>query len=331
MKVLLYSAKSYDKEYFSASNAHYKHELRFVDDALTLETVDLVQDAPVVCVFVNDDLSQPVLSRLSRAGVKLIALRCAGFNNVDIQAACDLGIKVVHVPAYSPNAVAEHAVTLMLALNRKIIQANERVRKGNFSLEGLLGFDFSGRTLGVVGTGKIGSIVARIMIAMGMDVLAYDISENPACKEMGVVYVSLDKLLQQSDVISLHCPLTEHTRHLINAERINRMKPGVMLINTSRGAVIDSCALIEGLETGQIGYLGMDVYEHEQHLFFRDLSCAGIHDDTFKTLLNYQNVLITAHQAFFTSDALENIANTSLQNISQFERGIKLDNEVQVA
>jgi len=328
MNVLFYSAQDYDKEFFLSLNKHNKHKLRFIENVLTKETVELIHGETAVCVFVNDVVDSAVLHKLFMAGVKLIALRCAGYNNVDIATAKKTGITVVRVPAYSPNAVAEHAVTLMLALNRKIIEANARVQKNNFSLQGLLGFDFSGRTLGIIGTGKIGVIVAKIMQAMGMNVLAYDLFPNAECETNGIVYTSLENLLEKSDVISLHCPLTKGTNHIINEHAIEKMKSGVMLINTSRGGVLDTCAVIEGIKTNKIAYLGMDVYEHESGLFFKDLSCVGINDNVFEQLQNMPNVLITAHQAFFTSDALTNIADTTLKSFTQFEEGGVLENEV---
>ncbi|MDH5712052.1 MAG: 2-hydroxyacid dehydrogenase, partial [Gammaproteobacteria bacterium] len=257
-------------------------------------------------------------------GIKIIALRCAGFNNVDTDAAHKLNITVVRVPAYSPNAVAEHTVGLMLSLNRKIHRAYNRVRDSNFALDGLLGFDFSGRTIGIVGTGRIGSIVARIMSAMGMDVLAFDPVKNIECEKIGVNYVGFDELLTRSDVISLHCPLTDETKHIIDSAALGKMKNGAMLINTSRGAVLDTCAVIEGLKSKKIAYLGLDVYEQESELFFKDLSCEIIEDDVFQRLLTFPNVLITAHQGFFTSDALTNIADTTLENIMRFEEGLDI-------
>jgi len=328
MNVLFYSAKVYDREFFLSSSKKNQHKLRFVEDSLTGETVKLLHGETAVCVFVNDVVNGEVLHDLFSAGVKLIALRCAGYNNVDIITAKKLGIKFVRVPAYSPNAVAEHAVALMLALNRRIVQANMRVRKNNFSLQGLLGFDFSGRTLGIIGTGKIGAIVARIMQAMGMNVLAYDLYPNAECKANGVVYTSLENIFKKSDVISLHCPLTKDTNHIINERAIEKMKLGVMLINTSRGGVLDTCAVIEGIKKNKIAYLGMDVYEHESELFFKDLSCVGISDNVFEQLQNLPNVLITAHQAFFTSDALTRIADTTLESFTQFEEGSVLENEI---
>ncbi|GMR07401.1 MAG: 2-hydroxyacid dehydrogenase [Gammaproteobacteria bacterium] len=328
MKVIFFSTKHYDEECFSSSNEYYCHDLRFVEARLSPDTVSLLAGEPAICVFVNDTLDRQVLSKLSDAGVRLIALRCAGYNNVDIKAARELGLTVVRVPAYSPYAVAEHTVCLMLSLGRKVHRAYYRVRDGNFSLDGLLGFDFCGRTLGIVGSGRIGSVVARIMSAMGMKVLAHDPFHDPDCENIGVSYVDMDHLLAESDVISLHCPLTPETNHLIDESALEKMKKGVMLINTSRGAILDTCAVINGLKTGKIGYLGLDVYEQESEIFFRDLSCEIIQDDVFERLLTFPNVLITTHQGFFTADALKSIADTTLENITQFEEGGDLLNEV---
>ncbi len=321
MNIIFFSTKPYDEEYFKSSNQNFTHTLRFVEAKLTIDTVNLIDDESTICVFVNDILDKAVLTKLADKGIKLIALRCAGFNNVDTDAAHKLNIAVIRVPAYSPNAVAEHTVGLMLSLNRKIHRAYNRVRDSNFALNGLLGFDFSGRTLGIIGTGRIGTIVARIMSAMGMTVLACDPVHNTECENLGVNYVELDELLTRSDVISLHCPLTEETKHIIDGPALDKIKPGVMLINTSRGATLDTCAVIEGLKSKKIAYLGLDVYEQESELFFKDLSCEIIEDDVFERLLTFPNVLITAHQGFFTSDALTNIADTTLDNITRFEQG----------
>ncbi|NOX08662.1 MAG: 2-hydroxyacid dehydrogenase [Gammaproteobacteria bacterium] len=331
MKIIFFSSKRYDEEYFSLLNKNYNHDIRFVEAKLTCDTINLINGESVVCAFVNDVLDRNVLSLLSELNVKLIALRCAGFNNVDVSAANDLSIKVVRVPAYSPSAVAEHAVCLMLSLNRKIYRSYNRVREGNFSLDGLLGFDFSGKTIGIVGTGKIGSIVARIMSAMGMNVLAYDPLHNHECINMGVNYVGIEELFMASDVISLHCPLTAETKYLVDESALDKMKTGVMLINTSRGAILDACAVIEKLKSKKLGYLGLDVYEQESDLFFEDLSCEIIQDDIFERLLTFPNVLITAHQGFFTSNALENIADTTLNSIKQFEDGVVLSDDVLVS
>jgi len=331
MKIIFFSSKRYDEEYFIASNKSYNHDIRFVEARLTYDTVNMISGESVVCAFVNDVLDRNVLSLLAGLNVKLIALRCAGFNNVDVTAANESGIKVIRVPGYSPDAVAEHTVCLMLSLNRKIYRAYNRVREGNFSLDGLLGFDFSGKTIGIVGTGKIGSIVARIMNAMGMNVLAYDPVPNPECLELGVKYVKIDQLFKASDVISLHCPLNSETKHLVDKSALDKMKHGVMLINTSRGAILDASAVIKELKSKKIAYLGLDVYEQESELFFEDLSGEIIQDDVFERLLTFPNVLITSHQGFFTSNALENIADTTLKNIKQFADGFDLSDNVLVS
>lgn len=328
MNILFYSAKPYDEEFFNLSNQQFNHQLRFVESRLTADTTDLINSESTLCVFVNDTLDTDVLTKLKNAGVSLIALRCAGFNNVDLKAAAELGIKVVRVPSYSPNAVAEHTVCLMLALNRKIHRAYSRVREGNFSLDGLMGFDFAGRTAGIVGTGKIGAIVARILTAFEMKVIAYDPMVNPECEALGVRYVDRHELFSTSDVITMHCPLNSETTHMIDTPAVEIMKDNIMLINTSRGAVFDTCAIIEGLKSKKIGYLGIDVYEKESDLFFRNLSCDIIQDDVFERLLTFPNVLVTGHQGFFTSDALANIADTTLQSISDYENGLPLENEV---
>ncbi len=327
MEIIFYSAKRYDNEYFNLSNEKYQHKLRFVEDRLTPETVDLIKQESVVCAFVNDVLDQGVLSLLAQRSVKLVALRCAGFDNVDLNAAKKYNIKVIRVGSYSPNSVAEHALCLMLALNRKVYKSYNRVKDGNFSIDGLLGFDFSGKTIGIIGTGKIGLILSRITQAMGMRVIAYDLVKNPECEKLGVEYVDIDTVFTQSDVISLHCSLNKSTKHFIDASALNKMKDSVMLINTSRGAVIDTCAAVEALKSKKIGYLGMDVYENEQDLFFEDLSCQTIEDSVFNSLLSLPNVLITSHQGFFTKNALENIANTTLGNIQKFEQGVDLSDE----
>jgi D-lactate dehydrogenase len=282
-----------------------------------------------VCAFVNDDLHDPVLTALHASGVRLIALRSAGFNHVDVPKAFALGMTVARVPAYSPHAVAEHAVAMMLSLNRKMHRAHARVREGNFALDGLLGFDMHGRTVGIVGTGKIGAVVARILTGFGCRILAYDVAINRECTELGVHYRSLEELWAQSDIVSLHAPLTGDTRHMIDAAAIAQMKPGVMIVNTSRGALVDAAALIEGLKSGHVGYLGLDVYEEEEQLFFRDLSAQVIQDDVFARLLTFPNVLITAHQGFFTREALRAISETTLANVSAFERGARTGNELE--
>lgn len=321
MKVAVFSTKPYDREYLDRSNAAHGHELTFFDAHLGRETAILAAGHDAVCAFVNDVMDGEVLRQLAAGGTRLIALRSAGFNHVDLAVARDLGITVARVPAYSPYAVAEHAVGLILTLDRKFHRAYNRVREGNFSLHGLRGFDLHGRTVGTIGTGKIGAVFARIMLGFGCRVLAFDPVPSQECRDLGVEYVTLDELLRTSDIVSLHSPLNESTHHLIDAERLALMKRGVMLINTSRGALVDTRAVIEALKSGQIGYLGIDVYEEEEHLFFEDLSTQIIRDDVFMRLLTFPNVIVTAHQAFFTEEALLNIAGTTLANITAFERG----------
>ncbi|CAK9045551.1 D-lactate dehydrogenase (D-LDH) (Fermentative lactate dehydrogenase) [Durusdinium trenchii] len=331
MKTVVFSTKPYDRRFLEAAGQAFEHELRFLEPRLTLETVELAHGFEAVCVFVNDVLDAPVLQALARQGTSAIALRCAGFNNVDLAMARELGIRVVRVPAYSPHAVAEHTVCLVLALNRHIHRAYSRVRDGNFSLNGLLGFDLHGRTVGVIGTGEIGRVFASIMRGFGCRVLGYDKFPNEKSRELGVEYVELPTLFAESDIISLHCPLTPETHHLIDADSIGKMKKGVMIINTSRGAVIDTHAVIAGLKTGKIGHLGLDVYEEEADVFFEDLSNVVIPDDTLSRLLTFPNVLITGHQAFFTREALGCIAETTLQNLADLEKDGTCPNEVKPA
>ncbi|MFQ5638707.1 MAG: 2-hydroxyacid dehydrogenase [bacterium] len=321
MKVAVFSTKPYDRQFLEAANTDYGHDLTFFEPRLNHETSTLAAGYAAVCVFVNDELDASVLPELAREGTRLIALRCAGFNNVDLTAARELGLTVVRVPAYSPYAVAEHTVALILAVNRRIHRAYNRVREGNLALDGLLGFELHGRTVGVVGTGKIGTIVVKIMKSFGCHVLTYDLFPNRQCEQLGAHYVSCDKLFADSDIVTLHCPLTPETHHLIDARSLQQMKDGVMLINTSRGALIDAEAAIEALKTGKIGALGLDVYEEEADLFFEDLSNRVIQDDIFARLLTFPNVIITGHQAFFTQNALENISKITLRNISDFECG----------
>jgi D-lactate dehydrogenase len=328
MKVAFFSSKPYDRQSFEQVNASYGHELVFFEPRLTAETVSLATGFPAICVFINDTVDATVLRSLFQNGTRVIALRCAGFNNVDLKIAAELGMKVVRVPAYSPYAVAEHAAGLVLMLNRKLYRAYNRVREDNFALDGLLGFDLHGCTVGVVGTGKIGQCFAQIMQGFGCKLLGYDVRQNPACLELGLTYVELPELLATSDVISLHCPLFPSTHHMINADTIQQLKRGVMLINTSRGGLVDTKAVIEGLKSGQIGYFGTDVYEEEADLFFEDLSDQVIQDDTFQLLQSFSNVVITAHQAFFTRDALEAIAGTTLANLRDVEQGQPCANEV---
>ena len=327
MKTAVFSTKRYDREFLTAANAG-AHELHFFEAHLDGSTAPLAASFGAVCVFVNDTADAPVLAQLAAGGTRLIALRCAGFNNVDLAAAKQHGIGVVRVPAYSPHAVAEHTVGLILALNRHLHRAYNRVREGNFALDGLLGFDLHGRTVGLIGTGKIGAVFAKLMRGFDCEVLAMDPFQNPECLALGVRYVTLDELLARSDIISLHCPLTPENHHLINAAALARMKDGAMLINTSRGALVDTLAVIEALKSGKLGYLGLDVYEEEGDIFFEDLSSEIIRDDVFTRLLTFPNVLITGHQAFFTRNALEKIAATTIANISQFEASGRCENQV---
>lgn len=328
MKVAVFSTKTYDQEFLQAANKAPRQTLVFFEPRLTPATASLAAGFPAVCAFVNDQLDAPVLTALAQGGTRLIALRSAGFNHVDLAAAHRLGLTVVRVPAYSPHAVAEHTVGLILALNRKIHRAWARVREGNLSLEGLLGFDLNQRTVGIVGTGRIGLIVAKILTGFGCRLVAYDPFPNPAGTALGVRYVLLPELLAQADIVTLHCPLLPETHHLIDAKALAQVKPGVMVINTGRGALIDTRAVIQALKSGRIGSLGLDVYEEEADLFYEDLSNRVIQDDTFSRLLTFPNVLITGHQGFFTREALSHIAQTTLANVSAFERGEPLVNDV---
>ncbi len=318
MRIAVFSTQSYDRRFLDEANQEGRHQLVYLEPRLTLATVAAADGCDGVCVFVNDRLDAEVLGALARQGIRLVALRCAGFNNVDLQAAHAVGIAVARVPEYSPHAVAEHTLALILTLNRKIHRAYARVREGNFSLEGLLGFDLHGRTVGIVGTGRIGERVCAILAGFGCHVLASDPTPNPACTALGASYVSLPDLLGASDIITLHCPLTPQTRHLIDASAIKTLRRGAMLINTSRGAVIDTRAVIAALKTGVLGSLGLDVYEEEAGLFFRDWSDDVIQDDVFARLLTFPNVVITGHQAFFTEEALGAIAATTIENLSSF-------------
>lgn len=326
MKIAFFSTQSYDREYFTRYNSG--HELLFLEAPLNEQTVALAADCGVVCAFVNDALNAAVLKVLAEAGTRLVAMRSAGYNNVDLAAAAANQITVVRVPAYSPHAVAEHAVALILTLNRKTHKAYNRVREGNFSLEKLTGFDLYGKTVGVIGTGKIGQVFCDIMKGFGCRILAFDLIANKEMEAKGIEYLPLTRLLPQCDIVSLHCPLTDQTRHIINADTIGMMKPGAMLINTSRGALIDTRAVIHALKTGHIKYLGIDVYEQEEKLFFHNLSEEIIQDDDIMRLMSFPNVLITSHQGFFTDEALSQIAQITLQNINDFEAGKALVNKV---
>jgi len=321
MKSAVYSSKPYERPFLDAANDGPKHELVYLDATCSATTAGLARGCPAVSIFVGDDASAPVLKALHAGGARLLALRSAGFNHVDVAEADRLGLTVLRVPAYSPHAVAEHAVGLMLTLNRKFHRAFNRVREQNFALDGLMGFDMHGRTAGVVGTGKIGEVVCKILTGFGCHVLASDPVKNPGCEAMGVRYVSLPDLYAQSDIITLHCPLNPATKHLVNATALAAMKPGVMLINTSRGGVIDTRALIAALKKGHVGSVGLDVYEEEGDLFFKDLSERVIHDDVFVRLMSFPSVLITAHQGVFTHEASTAIAQTTIGNVTDFESG----------
>ena len=330
MKLAVYSTKQYDKKYLDNVNQRFGFEIEYFDFLLTERTAINADNCDAVCIFVNDDASRPVLEILHAQGVKTIALRCAGFNNVDLAAAAELGMKVVRVPAYSPEAVAEHTVGMMMTLNRRIHRAYQRTRDANFSLEGLIGFNMHGRTAGVVGTGKIGIATLRILKGFGMRLLAFDPYPNPQALDLGAEYVDIKTLFKESDVITLHCPLTADNHHLLDSAAFSQMKDGVMIINTSRGGLIDSQAAIEALKQQKIGSLGMDVYENERDLFFEDKSNDVIQDDVFRRLSACHNVLFTGHQAFLTAEALTAISETTLSNLQQLIKGEACSNEVSV-
>ncbi len=328
VKVAFFDTKSYDETSFNKTNADYGFDIHYYQEHLNLKTVPLAKGADVVCIFVNAECNAAVIDELEKYGVKLIALRCAGFNNVDLKAAKGR-IKVVRVPAYSPHAVAEYAVSLMLALNRKIFRAVNRTREGNFALKGLMGFDMYGKTAGIVGMGRIAKELIKILHGFGMRVMAYDLyPDQDFAKQYDVQLVSLDELYAQSDIISLHCPLTPETTFLINAQSIAKMKRGVMIINTGRGKLIHTEDLIEGLRTKQVGSAGLDVYEEEKNYFYEDRSDKIIDDDVLARLLMMPNVVLTSHQAFFTAEAMHNIALTTLESIKEFSEGKELTNEV---
>lgn len=327
MRVAVFSARSYDREYLTSANAS-RHELHFFEPHLNEQTAALAAGFSAVCIFVNDHADANTIAKLAAEGIRLIALRCAGYNNVDLKAATAHQLTIVRVPGYSPYAVAEHTIGLILALNRKLHRAYNRVREGNFALDGLLGFDLHGKRVGIIGTGKIGTVVAKMLIGFGCEVLAFDPVENDECSAVGVRYVKLDELLATADIITLHCPLTPENKHMINAQALERMRDGVMLINTSRGALIDTLAVIEALKSGKIAHLGLDVYEEEEEIFFEDRSGLVIPDDVFARLLTFPNVIITGHQAFFTREAMENIAVTTIDNITKFEDDQKLKNQL---
>ncbi len=329
MKIVMFGTQPYDRESFERIRAEYGFEFTYHRSHLNAANAVLAQGADAVCIFVNDTADAQTVGLLSRQGVRLIALRCAGFNNVDLRAAARCGIPVVRVPAYSPHAVAEHATALMLALNRKVHRAYWRTRDGNFTLHGLLGFDMYGKTAGIVGTGKIARELIRILQGFGMRIAAYDIRPDARyAAEAGIEYLSLDELYGRSDIISLHCPLTPETRYLIDGGAIGRMKPGVIIINTGRGQLIRTEALIEGLKEKKIGAAGLDVYEEEAAYFYEDTSDRIMDDDVLARLLSFNNVIVTSHQGFFTHEALDNIARTTMRNIKEFSDGLPLSNEV---
>lgn len=330
MKIAVFSTKPYWRSSLSRANEPHGHALMFTKVGLDATTAVLANGFGAVCIFVNDQAGADTLRMLHEGGTRLIALRCAGFNNVDLKAADELGLTVVRVPRYSPYAVAEHVVALILVLNRRIHRAYNRVREGNFALDGLLGFDLHGKTVGILGTGLIGRVLGRIMAGFGCRVLGCDPFENDEFRQLGS-YVSQDELLAQSDIISLHCPLTPQTHHLIDNAALQQVKPGCMLINTSRGALIDTVAAIEALKQGRLGGLGLDVYEEEADLFFEDLSNQVLQDDVFARLLTFPNVVITGHQGFFTEEAIRQIAETTLANVTAFETGGELENRVSSA
>jgi D-lactate dehydrogenase len=318
MRLIFFSSKPYDREFFAKANAVHGHELVFLESRLTRETAALAKGFPAVCAFVNDRLDAPVLNELASLGVKYLLLRSAGYNHLDRQAAARAGLQAAYVPGYSPHAVAEHTVALMLGLNRKTHRAYARVKEGNFSIEGLLGFDLHGRTVGLVGVGRIGGLVGKIMQGFGCRVLAYDPAPRAALGIENLTLTNLHEVFREADILSLHCPLTPETRHIMNVDTLSRCKPGLMLINTSRGALIDTPAVIDALKSGQVGSLGIDVYEDEAELFYEDFSSRIIKDDVLLRLIAFPNVLITAHQAFFTREALTTIAETTLTSASDF-------------
>jgi D-lactate dehydrogenase len=328
MKTAVYSTHKFEKDFLMKAN-NGKHELKFLEVPLNYETAHLTDGAEALSIFVNDDASKAVLEKLAKLGVKYLALRSAGFNNVNLERAKELKIRVARVPAYSPHAVAEHAVAMMLALNRKLIKAHNRVHDLNFSLDGLTGFDMNGKTVGVVGTGKIGSVLAKILSGFGCRILAVDQNGNAELEaKFGVIYTDMQTLYKEADIISLHVPLTSATRYLISKESISLMKPGVMLINTSRGALVNTKDVIAGLKSGKVGYFGLDVYEEEGDLFFKDHSEDILQDDVISRLLTFKNVMITSHQAFLTATALQNIAETTIHNLDCFANAVPCANEL---
>ncbi len=328
MKIAFYSTKSYDRESFNSHSKGSGIEFSFIDAPLDHRTISLAEGHHGICTFVNDKIDEFILKKLHQFGIQLLALRCAGYNQVDLPAAQKLGIRIVRVPAYSPEAVAEHAFALLLTLVRKTHKAYNRVRENNFSIEGLTGFNLYEKKIGVIGTGAIGKAFCRIAKGFGTEIFAYDLYESEEMKAIGVRYVPLSKVLKVSQIISLHCPLTPQTHHMINEETLSQMRNGVTLINTSRGALIDTKAVINALKSRKIGFLGIDVYEQEEHIFFKNLSEELLDDEMISRLMTFPNVLISGHQAFLTHEALEQISKTTINNILEFERGGFLRNEV---
>lgn len=328
MRIAVFSTKSYDQEYFEKYNGEYNYKFTYFETALKASTANLTNGFDAVCIFVNDIIDKETLKILSLNNIQLIALRCAGYNNVDIEAARNYNIKTVRVPAYSPEAVAEHAIALILTLNRKTHKAYNRVREGNFSLKNLMGFNLQGKTIGVIGTGQIGATFIKVIKGFGCKIIAFDINKNKDLLDLGVEYLDVNEVFKHSDILSLHCPLNQHTKHIINGKSIALMKEGVMIINTSRGGLVNTADAIEGLITKKVGYLGIDVYEQEENLFFRDLSEHIIQDELILRLISFPNVLITSHQAYFTKEAMKEITLTTLGNIKSFENNLELKNEI---
>jgi len=328
MKIAIFGTQFYEEEYFNKYNIDNKHELVFFEESLNSKTTDLAKGFKAVCVFVTDIIDKNCIEKLAKLGIKLIVLRSAGYNNVDIKSATANDINVLRVPVYSPQAIAEHAVALILTLNRKTHKAYNQVRENNFSLQNLMGYNLSGKTIGIVGTGKIGRAFCNIMLGFGCKIIAYDTKENEALKQKGIQYKTFDELLSTSDIISIHCPLTPETNHLFGSEAFEKLKKGAMIINTSRGAIINAEEAIIALKKEQIGYLGMDVYEKESNIFFKDCSQTVIQDDVFERLLSFNNVLITPHQAFYTDEAVSEITKITIKNFTDFENKAVLENEV---
>jgi len=328
MKLAIYSTKPYEIKYLENANMG-KHQLLFIEEALSAETLHKANGCDAISIFTNDDGSAQVLESIKKINIRSIAVRAAGYDNVDLKKAAELSFKVANVPDYSPYSIAEHTATLILALNRKIVQADRKVKDSNFLLDDLIGFDLNGRTVGIIGVGKIGGILAKIMNGFGCKVLGFDIKENKDYTEKyNLQYVSLDEMYQKADIISLHAPLNEHTKYLINKDTLRKMKNGVMIVNTGRGGLINTVDAIEALKSGKIGYLGLDVYEKEKGLFFYNHSSDIMKDDVFARLLTFKNVIITGHQAFLTDNALKNIADTTINNIDSWQSGNRSKNDI---